>query len=93
MRILLIEDDRTLSDAIAKALRTEGFAVETAQDGEDGWHLGSTENFDAVVMDLGLPKRDGVTVLNDWRAEGRAMPVLIAPGPTIIWSSRSASKS
>jgi two-component system, OmpR family, response regulator len=68
MRILLIEDDRTLSDAIAKALRGEGFGVETAYDGE---------NFDAVVLDLGLPKRDGVTVLADWRAEGRAMPVLI----------------
>ncbi|MEO9132650.1 MAG: response regulator transcription factor [Sphingomonas sp.] len=77
MRILLVEDDATLAEGIARALRAENFAVDVAGDGEDGGHLGSTERYDVAVLDLGLPKRDGVSVLRDWRAEGRDMPVLI----------------
>ncbi|SFS12440.1 response regulator [Sphingomonas jatrophae] len=77
MRILLVEDDTTLAGGIARALRAENFAVDVAGDGEDGGHLGSTELYDAVVLDLGLPKKDGVTILREWRAEGRDMPVLI----------------
>ena len=77
MRVLLVEDDTMLSAAIARALRAEHFAVDIAENGEDGGHLGSTELYDAVVLDLGLPKRNGADVLREWRAEGRTMPVLI----------------
>ncbi|MGI4949323.1 MAG: response regulator [Janthinobacterium lividum] len=77
MRILLVEDDATLADGIARALRAEKFVVDVAGNGEDGGHLGSTERYDAAVLDLGLPMRDGVSVLRDWRAEGRVLPVLI----------------
>lgn len=77
MRILLVEDDATLADGIARALRAQNFAVDVADNGEDASHLGSTELYDAAVLDLGLPKRDGLSVLRDWRAEGRLLPVLI----------------
>ncbi len=77
MRILLVEDDATLAEAIARALRAENFVVDVAGNGEDGGHLGATERFDAAVLDLGLPIRDGVSVLRDWRAQGRQLPVLI----------------
>jgi two-component system OmpR family response regulator len=77
LRILLVEDDATLAEGIARALRAENFAVDVADNGEDGGHLGSTELYDAAVLDLGLPKRDGVSVLREWRAEGRSLPVLI----------------
>jgi len=77
VRILLVEDDATLSAGIARALRAENFAVDIAANGEDGEHLGSTEIYDAVVLDLGLPIKDGVSVLRDWRKGGRDVPVLI----------------
>ncbi len=77
MRILLVEDDATLAQAIARALRAENFVVDVSDNGEDGGHLGSTERYDAAVLDLGLPIRDGVSVLRDWRAQGRELPVLI----------------
>jgi two-component system, OmpR family, response regulator len=77
MRILLVEDDAALAKEIANALRAEHFAVDIAANGEDGGHLGSTEPYDAAVLDLGLPKVDGVTVLQQWRAEGVTLPVLI----------------
>jgi two-component system OmpR family response regulator len=77
LRILLVEDDATLAEAVARALRAENFVVDVAVNGEDGGHLGSTEHYDAAVLDLGLPIRDGVSVLRDWRAEGRTLPVLI----------------
>ena len=77
MRILLVEDDATLANGIARALRAESFAVDVAGNGEDGGHLGSTERYDAAVLDLGLPRKDGIAVLREWRAEGRDLPVLI----------------
>ncbi len=77
MRILLVEDDRTLAEAIVRALRTEHFVVDVATNGEDGQHLGNTETFDAAVLDLGLPKVPGIVVLTAWRAAGRTLPVLI----------------
>ena len=73
----MVEDDVTLADGIARALRAESFAVDVAGNGEDGGHLGSTERYDAAVLDLGLPRKDGVTVLREWRAEGCDLPVLI----------------
>ncbi|CAO4177424.1 response regulator transcription factor [Methylorubrum populi] len=77
MKILLVEDDEALAAELAKALRAEGFALDHARDGIDAGHLGETEAYDAVVLDLGLPKRDGVAVLQGWRAAGRTMPVLV----------------
>ncbi|MCJ2010164.1 response regulator transcription factor [Methylobacterium sp. J-092] len=77
MKVLLVEDDAALGAEIAKALRAESFALDHAHDGEDAQHLGETEDYDAVVLDLGLPKRDGVSVLQAWRAAGRTLPVLI----------------
>jgi DNA-binding response OmpR family regulator len=77
MRVLLVEDDAILSAAIARALRAEHFAVDIADNGEDEGHLGATELYDVVVLDLGLPRRDGASVLRTWRAEGRKLPVLI----------------
>jgi two-component system OmpR family response regulator len=77
MRVLVVEDDPTLSDQIASALRQASYAVDTAHDGEEGEFLGDTEPYDAVVLDLGLPVVDGVTVLSRWRRNGRKMPVLI----------------
>ncbi|WP_375395184.1 response regulator [uncultured Sphingomonas sp.] len=77
MRVLLVEDDAVLADGIARALRAEHFAVDIANNGEDGGHLGETERYDAAVLDLGLPRRDGLSVLRGWRAAGRDLPVLI----------------
>jgi len=77
MRLLVVEDDRDLNRQIATALEGAGYAVDRASDGEDGWFLGDTEPYDAVVLDIGLPKRDGVSVLKAWRKAGRIMPVLI----------------
>ena len=77
MRLLVVEDDRDLNRQIVSALETAGYAVDRAYDGEEGQFLGETEPYDAVVLDIGLPKRDGVTVLETWRKAGRTMPVLI----------------
>ncbi len=77
MRILLVEDDTALADGIARALRAENFAVDVAANGEDGAHLGDTGSYDAAVLDLGLPIKSGITVLEEWRAAGRVLPVLI----------------
>jgi len=89
LRILLVEDDAILADGIARAFRAENFAVDVADNGEDGAHLGSTERYDAAVLDLGLPKKDGVTVLREWRAEGRDLPVLILTARD-AWSEKVA---
>ncbi|WP_395396949.1 response regulator transcription factor [Novosphingobium sp. BL-8A] len=77
MRVLVVEDDAGLGEVVVETLRKENFAVDLAKNGEDGRHLGSTEQYDAVVLDLGLPKVDGVTVLQSWRDEERTFPVLI----------------
>lgn len=77
MRILVIEDDRDLNRQLVQALTDAGYAVDAAQDGEEGHFLGDTEPYDAVVLDIGLPKMDGITVLEKWRRGGRAMPVLM----------------
>ncbi|MBO9100496.1 MULTISPECIES: response regulator transcription factor [unclassified Rhizobium] len=77
MRVLLVEDDDDLSGRIAAALRSENFVVDIARNGEDALHAGLTEMFDAAVLDLGLPKIDGVTVLKGWRESERNLPVLV----------------
>ncbi|HVR68997.1 MAG TPA: response regulator transcription factor [Verrucomicrobiae bacterium] len=77
MRVLVVEDDADLSRQLKAVLTEAGYAVDTAPDGEEGHFLGDTEPYDAVVLDLGLPVIDGVTVLKRWRRAGRNMPVLI----------------
>lgn len=77
MRILLIEDDENLNRQLAQMLRDADYVVDCAHDGEEGHFLGETEPYDAVILDIGLPQMDGVTVLDKWRQAGRNMPVLI----------------
>lgn len=77
MRILVVEDDADLSRQLKEALKDVGYAVDVANDGEEGHYLGDTEPYDAVVLDLGLPIIDGVSVLQKWRADGKKFPVLI----------------
>lgn len=77
MRVLVVEDDRDLARQLNEALSEAGYAVDVACDGEEGHFLGSSEPYDAVVLDLGLPAVDGITVLERWRREGLKTPVLI----------------
>jgi two-component system OmpR family response regulator len=77
MRLLVVEDDRDLNRQVTSALEGAGYAVDRAYDGEEGWFLGDTEPYDAIVLDIGLPKKDGVSVLTAWRKSGRLAPVLI----------------
>ena len=77
MRILVVEDDPTLCAQLVSAVAGAGHTVESASDGATAHYLGQVEEFDAVVLDLGLPTLDGLSVLRRWRAAGRTMPVLI----------------
>ncbi len=77
MRLLVVEDDRALNRQLTEALKTAGYAVDAAFDGEEGHFLGETEPYDAVVLDLGLPEMDGITILEKWRQGGRMMPVIV----------------
>ncbi|CCD00561.1 putative two-component transcriptional regulator (plasmid) [Azospirillum baldaniorum] len=77
MRLLVVEDDPALARQLAERLEGEGYAVDRAADGEEGQFLGETEPYDAIVLDLGLPRVDGLTVLRSWRAGGIATPVII----------------
>ena len=77
MRTLLVEDDIAIAEDMATCLTGAGFKIDVCHDGEEAWFRGDTEAYDAVVLDLGLPKLDGLTVLKRWRNEGRTMPVII----------------
>lgn len=77
MRVLVIEDDDRIRSDVQTALEAAGYIVDVEASGEEGWFLGDTETYGAVVLDLGLPQMDGMTVLKRWRKAGRAMPVLI----------------
>jgi DNA-binding response OmpR family regulator len=77
MRVLLAEDDGRIAGDVERALTANGYVVEVAAEGEDAWFRGDTEDYAAVILDLGLPHMDGLTVLKRWRAAGRRMPVLI----------------
>ena len=90
MRLLVVEDDRDLNRQLVKALTQAGYAVDTAFDGEEGQFLGETEPYDAVILDLGLPKIDGASVLEAWREAGRAMPVLVLTARD-AWSDKVKS--
>lgn len=77
MRVLVVEDEAPLAKQLIAALRRAGYAVDHADEGERADLLGHDENFDAVILDLGLPRVDGLTLLRRWREAGRAMPVLV----------------
>jgi two-component system OmpR family response regulator len=90
LRLLVVEDDKDLNRQIVTSLEQAGYAVDRAFDGEDGCYLGETEPYDAVVLDLGLPMVDGVTVLQQWRRAGKTMPVLILTARD-RWSDKVAA--
>jgi len=77
MRILVIEDNAELARQIKSTLEHALYVADVAHDGEEGYFLGDTESYDAVILDLGLPKLDGIEVLERWRAKGKDMPVLV----------------
>jgi DNA-binding response OmpR family regulator len=71
MRVLLVEDDRRIASDVSRALKASGYVVEMSSDGEDAWFRGDTEDYGAIILDLGLPGMDGLAVLKRWRANGR----------------------
>lgn len=77
MRLLLVEDDEQLSAPLKQQLTRSGFAVDVADNGVDGEFMGTEEPYDAVILDLGLPKRSGIEVLKNWRAAGNKVPVIV----------------
>jgi two-component system, OmpR family, response regulator len=87
MRILLAEDELVLCDQIKKVLMAEGRIVDVANDGQEACFLGATESYDMIILDLGLPIRDGISVLREWRGQGVATPVLILTARD-SWSDR-----
>ena len=77
MRILLVEDEVVLSDQIRKLLAAEGRIVDVVHDGQEACFRGATEPYDMIILDIGLPLRDGISILKEWRSTGVATPVLI----------------
>ncbi len=77
MRILIIEDDEDLNKSLCQSLTEAGYAIDTAFDGENGFYLGSVEPYDAVILDIGLPKKDGLSVIKAWRDQAIDVPVLM----------------
>ena len=77
MRLLVVEDEKDVAEDLTQALRSAGFVVDVASDGEDAWFRGSTEDYSAAILDLGLPRMDGLSVLRRWRGAERGFPVLI----------------
>ena len=89
MRVLIVEDEPNLGRQLRSTLEGAGYAVDLATDGEDGHYLGSTESYDAIILDLGLPEVDGLTVLDRWRKEGIKVPVLVLTARD-SWSDKVA---
>ncbi|MDD1613003.1 MAG: response regulator transcription factor [Methylococcaceae bacterium] len=77
MRLLLVEDDRDLARLLKKGLEKAGYAVDVSHDGVEGEYLGNEEVYELAILDLGLPQRNGITVLQNWRAKQNHLPVLI----------------
>ena len=77
MRILIVEDEKTLAGQLAEQLRLSGFVTDLCHDGNEAGFLGETEPYDAIILDLGLPGRDGLSVLKEWRSKGIDTPVLV----------------
>lgn len=77
MKILIVEDNDKVAESLAQSLQANGYLCEIARDGDEGWFRGSTESYAAIILDLGLPKVDGLTILKRWRDEGIKTPILI----------------
>jgi two-component system, OmpR family, response regulator len=89
MRVLIVEDEKNLAEQLERALEKAGYAVDVAHDGEDGQFMGETESYDAVILDIGLPTVDGLTILQNWRKAGRKIPVLLLTARD-SWSDKVA---
>ncbi|MDA5095566.1 response regulator transcription factor [Aliiroseovarius sp. KMU-50] len=89
MRILIVEDEVKIAELIAAVLEGEGFIAEMAHDGEEGWFLGSTESYAAAILDIGLPGKDGLSILRAWREEGLDLPVILLTARS-SWNERVA---
>jgi two-component system OmpR family response regulator len=87
MRILIVEDEARIADLIADVLQSEGYIAEIARDGEDGWEKGGTESYSAAILDIGLPRMDGISVLRNWRKEGVNFPVMLLSAKS-SWNER-----
>lgn len=87
MRILVVEDEQKISDLLTDVLAAEGFVVEVAHDGQDGWIKGGTEFYSAAILDISLPKLDGISVLRKWREENIHIPVLLLSAKS-SWNER-----
>lgn len=87
MRVLLVEDDTRIRADVSAALEAAGYVVDSEGDGEEGWFLGDTELYGAAILDLGLPRMDGLAMLKRWRAAGRTFPVLVLTARG-TWSER-----
>ena len=84
MRILLVEDERRLSNVVKKGLTEEGFAIDTAFDGEEGQYLAESENYDLIILDIMLPKVDGLTICKELRAKNIKTPILMLTAKTTV---------
>ena len=89
MRVLVVEDDPRIARRLTSVLQEAGYAVDGVGNGEEAWFRGDTEDYDAVILDLGLPRMDGLTVLKKWREAGRDVPVLILTARG-AWAERVA---
>lgn len=87
MRVLIVEDEERIAADVGDAVTAGGYVAEIARNGEDAWFKGGTENYAAIILDLGLPGLDGLTVLKRWRSEGIATPVLVLTARG-AWSER-----
>ncbi len=84
MRVLLVEDDRRLSNVVKKGLNEEGFAVDIAYDGQEGLYLAESENYDLIILDIMLPKVDGLTICKELRAKNIKIPILMLTAKTTV---------
>ena len=89
MRVLVVEDDPRIARRLTSVLQEAGYAVDRVGNGEEAWFRGDTEDYDAIILDLGLPRMDGLTVLKKWREAGRDVPVLILTARG-AWAERVA---
>jgi DNA-binding response OmpR family regulator len=87
MKVLVVEDEPRIAADVLATLKASGMTVDLVKDGEEAWFMGDTETYDAVILDLGLPRLDGLTVLKRWRAAGRRFPVLILTARG-VWTER-----
>jgi DNA-binding response OmpR family regulator len=87
MKVLVVEDEPRIAADIAAMLKSCGMVVDVVTDGEEAWFRGDTDNYDAAILDLGLPKLDGLTVLKRWRAAGHRFPVLVLTARG-VWTER-----